>query len=101
MRLGCCPVAYAHQEGSTAQLGVRLGPRCQGGISLPPEYFETPRSVAHHVSLSTGFPKQEYWEWVAIPFSRRNLPDPGIEAGSPALQADSAPYEPPGKPQQE
>ena len=32
-------------------------------------------------------------EWVAIPFSR-DLPDPGIEPGSPALQADSLPSEP-------
>ena len=34
-------------------------------------------------------------EAVAIPFSR-DLPDPGIEPGSPALQADSLPSEPPG-----
>ena len=31
-------------------------------------------------------------EWVAIPFSR-HLPDPGIEPGSPALQADFLPSE--------
>ena len=31
-------------------------------------------------------------EWVAIPFSR------GSNLGSPALQSDSFPYEPPGKP---
>ena len=37
-------------------------------------------------------------EWVAIPFSR-NLPDPGIEPESPALQADSSPSEPSEKPQ--
>ena len=36
-------------------------------------------------------------EWVAIPFFR-NLPDPGIEPGSSALQADSLPSEPPRKP---
>ena len=35
-------------------------------------------------------------EWVAIFFSR-DLPDPGIEPGSPASQADSLPAEPPGK----
>ena len=29
--------------------------------------------------------------------SPRDLPDPGIEPGSPALQADSLPSEPPGK----
>ena len=36
-------------------------------------------------------------EWVAVPFSG-DLPDPGIELRSPALQADSLPYEPLGKP---
>ena len=37
-------------------------------------------------------------EWVAIPVSR-DLSDPGIEPGSPTLQADSLPSEPPGKPE--
>ena len=36
-------------------------------------------------------------EWVAIPFSR-DLPNPGIKSGSPELQADSLPVEPPGMP---
>ena len=36
-------------------------------------------------------------EWLAIPFSR-DLPDPGIEPQSPALQADSLSSESPGKP---
>ena len=36
-------------------------------------------------------------EWVAISFPG-NLPDPGIEPRSPALQADTLPSEPPGKP---
>ena len=35
-------------------------------------------------------------EWVAIS-SFRDLPDPGIEPGSPALQADSLLSEPAGK----
>ena len=35
-------------------------------------------------------------KWVAILFSR-DLPDPGIESGSPVLLADSLPSEPPGK----
>ena len=44
-----------------------------------------------------GFPRQEYWSW--LPFSPPgDLPDPRIEPGSPALQADSLPSEPPGKP---
>ena len=36
-------------------------------------------------------------EWVAIP-SLGDLPDPEIEPGSPTLQVDSLPSEPPGKP---
>ena len=39
---------------------------------------------------------QEYWS--GLPFSSpEDLPDPGIEPGSSALQADSLPSEPPGK----
>ena len=38
-------------------------------------------------------------EWVAMLFSQpEDLRNPGIEPGSPALQADSLPSEPPGKP---
>ena len=36
-------------------------------------------------------------EWVAISLSG-NLPNPGIEHGSPVLQGDSLPSEPSGKP---
>ena len=36
-------------------------------------------------------------EWVAIP-SPRDLPDPGIESGSPVLQVDSLLTESPRKP---
>ena len=36
-------------------------------------------------------------EWVAVPFSRGSS-QPRIEPGSSALQADSLPAEPPGKP---
>ena len=40
---------------------------------------------------------QEYWSGLPFP-SPGNLPDPGIESGSPALQADTSPSEPPRKP---
>ena len=36
-------------------------------------------------------------EWIVISFSR-DLPDPGVEPGSPALKVDSLPSEPSGKP---
>ena len=45
-----------------------------------------------------GFPRLEYWSGLLFP-SPGDLPDPGIEPRSPALQADSLPAEPPGKPQ--
>ena len=37
-------------------------------------------------------------EWVALPFSRGTSQTQGIEPGSPTMQADSLPTEPPGKP---
>ena len=40
---------------------------------------------------------QEYWSGQPIP-SPGDLPEPGIELGSPALEVDSLPAEPPGKP---
>ena len=43
-----------------------------------------------------GFSRQEYWSGLPFP-SPGNLPDPGIESRSPALQADSLLSEPPEK----
>ena len=43
-----------------------------------------------------GFSRQEYWSGLPFP-SPGDLPDPGIEPGSPALQADALLSEPPGK----
>ena len=58
--------------------------------------FATPCSIALQAPLSMGFSRQEYWS--ALPFpSSGDLPNPGIKPGSPALQADSLPSEPPGK----
>ena len=57
----------------------------------------TPWTLAHQASLSIGFSRQEYWSELPFP-SPGDLPDPGIERGSPTLQADSLLPEPPGKP---
>ena len=53
-------------------------------------------TVARQVPLSVGFSRQEYWSGLPFP-SPGDLPNPGIEAGSPALQADSLLPEPRGK----
>ena len=53
-------------------------------------------TVAYQALPSMGFSRQEYWNGLAIP-SPEDLPNPGIEPGSPALQADSLPSKPLGK----
>ena len=57
----------------------------------------TPWTAARQAPLSMGFSRQEYWSGLSCP-PPRDLPDPGIKQGSPALQADSLLSEPPGKP---
>ena len=61
------------------------------------QLFATPGTAARQAPLSMGFPRQEYWSGLPFP-SPGDLPDPGIEPGSPILQADSLLCEPPGKP---
>ena len=51
----------------------------------------TPWIVAHHVPLSMGFSRQEYWSGLPFP-SPGDLPSLGIEPRYPALQADSGMY---------
>ena len=53
-------------------------------------------TVALQASLFMGFFRQEYWSGLSF-LSPGDLPDPGIETGSPALQADSLQSEPPGQ----
>ena len=58
--------------------------------------FATPWTVAYQAPPSLGFSRQEYWSGLPFP-SPGDLPNPGIKAGSPVLQADALPSEPPGK----
>ena len=46
--------------------------------------FATPRTVAYQSSPSVGFSRQEYWSGLPFP-SPGDLPDAGIEPGSPPL----------------
>ena len=50
--------------------------------------FATPWTVAHQAPPSMGFSRQEYWSGLPFP-SPGDLPNPGIEPGSPALQTDA------------
>ena len=59
----------------------------RSGVSLC-----VPRDYTVH-----GILQARILEWIAFPFSR-GLPNPGIEPRSHALQADSLPAEPAGKP---
>ena len=64
---------------------------CGGGGGLVAQSCPTlvnPWTVACQVPLSMGFSRQEYWNGLPCP-PPGNLPHPGIESGSSALQADS------------
>ena len=57
--------------------------------------FTTPWTVAYQAPPSMGFSRQEYLPGLPFPFPG-NLPNPGMKPGSPTLQADALPSEPPG-----
>ena len=57
----------------------------------------TPWTMACQAPLSVGFSREEYWSGLPFPLPG-DLPNPGVEPGSPALQAGSLPAEPSGKP---
>ena len=50
--------------------------------------FATPWTVAYQAPQSMEFSRQEYWSGLPFP-SPGDLPNPGIEPGSPALQGDA------------
>ena len=97
---------------ATHSLFVLLGP-CQVGtltVLRPPRYekvkvkplscvrlFATPWTVAYQAPPAKEFSRQEYWSGLLFP-SPGDLPNPGNNPKSPALQADALPSEPPGKP---
>ena len=48
------------------------------------QLFVIPWTVAYNAPLSMGFSRKEYWSGLPYP-SPGDLPNPGIEPGSPAL----------------
>ena len=72
-------------------------PLMDGGDNLVSKVcpaLASPWTVAQQTPLSLGFPKHEGWNGLPFP-SPRDLPNPGIEPRSPALQVDSLLTEPP------
>ena len=57
-----------------------------------------PWTIARQAPQSMGFSRQECWSKLPFP-SAGDLPDPGVEPWSLALQVDSLPSEPPEDPQ--
>ena len=58
-------------------------------LSLSPvQLFVTPWTAAHQAPLCMKFSGQGYWSGLPFP-SPGDIPNPGIESRSPALQADS------------
>ena len=102
-------VAMPSSQGIFTTQGSNPGlPRCrwilyslshQGSPSLPSvkllsrvRLFATPWTVYYQAPPSMGFSRQKYWSGLSFP-SPGDLPDPGIEPRSPALQADALPSE--------
>ena len=70
---------------------------CMLSCFTPVRLFATVWTIVQQDPLSIEFSRQEYWSGLPFPFPG-DLPNPGINSGSPALQADSLQSEPPGKP---
>ena len=64
--------------------------------SVMSDSFATPWTAAYQAPPSMRFSRHEYWNGLPFP-SPGDLPDSGTEPGSPALQAEALPSEPPGK----
>ena len=67
------------------------------GSSQPSDWTQVSCTAGRFFTIWVTKEAQEYWSGEPIP-SSVDLPDPGIEPGSPALQVNSLPDELPGKP---
>ena len=83
--LSSCHFSHENVQFSSVQSLSRVG------------LFATQWTVACQAPLSMDFSRQEYWNGLPFP-SSGNLPNPGIKPRSPALQEDTLPDEPQGKP---
>ena len=93
---GLCCVAFRNHKGISSDL---CGDKCACVLSHFSciQLFATLWTIACHIPLSMGFSRQEYWSGLPFP-PPGDHPDPGIEFGPSALQADPSPVEPLEKP---
>ena len=89
--------AVAHSIGQgTAILILIIKVKVKVKLLSRVRLFATPWIVAYQAPPSMGFSRQEHW--IGLPFpSPGDLPNPGIEPGSPTFQADALTSELPGK----
>ena len=84
----------------TSLAHLHLYSQCLKGSEVKPlscvRLFATPWTVATRLRGPWDFSRQEDWSGLPFP-SPGNLPNPGIELQSPALQTDALPSEPLGK----
>ena len=79
------PLATQNSMSSTLKALKWYGGGCL--VAKPCMTLVTPWTVAPQAALSIGFSRQEFWSMLPFP-SPGDLPNPKIEPGSPALQAD-------------
>ena len=93
---------YQANDGSNqSKDGGKQHPQAVKWKSLSPVWlFSMLWPGARQALLSMGFSRQEYWSRVPFP-SPGDLPSPGIEPSSPALQVESLLSVPPGKPRKQ
>ena len=89
--------SIACEKGQWEQYGKECVRICELSCFSRGRLFAALRTVPCQAPLSMGFSRQEYWSGLTYP-PPGDLPHPGIELGSPALQADSLSPELPRKP---
>ena len=97
VRIGLVPTMDWYQVRKGVHQGCILSPCLKVKVKVKSfsrvRLFAAPWTVAYQAPPSMGFSRQEYWSGLPFP-SPGDLPDPGIEPGSPALQADALTSEP-------
>ena len=83
-------ITPASHQGTRVGSGMRevLFHTCISGSESVSHSIMSDSLRLHQTPQAVGFPRQEYWSGLLFP-SRGDLCNPGIEPGSPTLQADS------------